>query len=224
MHSGRVEPSVHSVAVELQFVKPVGAVWCALNEFGKLRLDPGRWRSRSSHSAYLRHWSHDLAFAKNSSYQGHWLTDFPDTYLREAVQNRYHRARRNGWRNPAYSSFRLISPTPQHRRDSRVSELVRTPRRDRFISKHQAGKITKQINGRVFFSDHPARLCGQYHSSAAVNASARRWATSRSLATRAATRSVRPCICATAITLIAAITWRAGSPSLVSSPSPASEG
>jgi hypothetical protein len=32
----------------------------------------------------LRHWSHDLAFANNSSYQDHWLADFPDTYLREA--------------------------------------------------------------------------------------------------------------------------------------------
>src|SRR5260370_3707940 len=32
----------------------------------------------------LRHWSHDLAFAGNSSYQGHWRADFPDIYLREA--------------------------------------------------------------------------------------------------------------------------------------------
>ncbi len=37
----------------------------------------------------LRHWSHDLAFASNSSYQENWLADFPDTYLREAHQDRW---------------------------------------------------------------------------------------------------------------------------------------
>lgn len=37
----------------------------------------------------LRHWNHDLAFAKNSSYQEHWLADFPDMYLREAHENRW---------------------------------------------------------------------------------------------------------------------------------------
>jgi hypothetical protein len=37
----------------------------------------------------LRHWSHDLAFASNSSYQEHWLADFPDIYLREAHQDRW---------------------------------------------------------------------------------------------------------------------------------------
>jgi hypothetical protein len=37
----------------------------------------------------LRHWSHDLAFASNSSYQKNWLADFPDTYLREAHQDRW---------------------------------------------------------------------------------------------------------------------------------------
>jgi hypothetical protein len=37
----------------------------------------------------LRHWSHDLAFASNSSYQDHWLEDFPDIYLRNAYRNRW---------------------------------------------------------------------------------------------------------------------------------------
>jgi hypothetical protein len=37
----------------------------------------------------LRHWNHDLAFAKNSSYQENWLADFPDIYLREAHQDRW---------------------------------------------------------------------------------------------------------------------------------------
>ncbi len=37
----------------------------------------------------LRHWNHDLAFARNSSYQDHWLADFPDTYLREAHEDRW---------------------------------------------------------------------------------------------------------------------------------------
>ena len=37
----------------------------------------------------LRHWKHDLAFANNSSYQDHWLADFPDTYLREAHEDRW---------------------------------------------------------------------------------------------------------------------------------------
>ena len=38
----------------------------------------------------LRHWSHDLAFENNSSYQDHWLADFPDTYLREAHEDRWY--------------------------------------------------------------------------------------------------------------------------------------
>lgn len=37
----------------------------------------------------LSHWSHDLAFASNSSYQEHWLADFPDIYLREAHRDRW---------------------------------------------------------------------------------------------------------------------------------------
>lgn len=37
----------------------------------------------------LRHWNHDLAFANNSSYQDHWLADFPDAYLREAHEDRW---------------------------------------------------------------------------------------------------------------------------------------
>ena len=42
----------------------------------------------------LRHWSHDLAFANNSSYQQHWLSDFPDIYLREAHEDRWAVVRR----------------------------------------------------------------------------------------------------------------------------------
>jgi hypothetical protein len=38
----------------------------------------------------LRHWNHDLAFASNSSYQDHWLADFPDNYLREAHEDRWY--------------------------------------------------------------------------------------------------------------------------------------
>jgi hypothetical protein len=38
----------------------------------------------------LRHWNHDLAFANNSSYQDHWLADFPDNYLREAHEDRWY--------------------------------------------------------------------------------------------------------------------------------------
>ena len=38
----------------------------------------------------LRHWNHDLAFANNSSYQEHWLADFPNDYLREAHEDRWH--------------------------------------------------------------------------------------------------------------------------------------
>ena len=37
----------------------------------------------------LRHWNRDLAFAANSSYQENWLADFPDTYLREAHEDRW---------------------------------------------------------------------------------------------------------------------------------------
>jgi hypothetical protein len=37
----------------------------------------------------LRHWNHDLAFAGNSSYQDHWLADFPDTFLREVHEDRW---------------------------------------------------------------------------------------------------------------------------------------
>jgi hypothetical protein len=37
----------------------------------------------------LRHWSHDLAFAGNSSYQEYWLEDFPDVYLRNAHENQW---------------------------------------------------------------------------------------------------------------------------------------
>jgi hypothetical protein len=49
-----------------------------------------RWR-KSLHFHFLfdlRHWSYDLAFANNSSYQEHWLADFPDTYLREPLPPR----------------------------------------------------------------------------------------------------------------------------------------
>src|SRR5262249_4349749 len=34
-------------------------------------------------------WNHDLAFANNSSYQEHWLADFPNDYLREAHEDRW---------------------------------------------------------------------------------------------------------------------------------------
>jgi hypothetical protein len=46
-----VEPSVHPIAIQLEFVKPVGTVRCLLNELGELRFDPGRWRSLSNPSA-----------------------------------------------------------------------------------------------------------------------------------------------------------------------------
>src|SRR5262249_18265618 len=36
-------PGVHSIAIELYFVQPFGAVRCVLNELGQLRFDP-RWR------------------------------------------------------------------------------------------------------------------------------------------------------------------------------------
>ena len=42
---------MHSIAIELEFVKRVRAVWCLLNELGQLRFDPGRWRSEFSPSA-----------------------------------------------------------------------------------------------------------------------------------------------------------------------------
>jgi hypothetical protein len=41
----RIEPGVHPIPIELEFVKPVGAVRGFLNELGKLRFDPGRWGS-----------------------------------------------------------------------------------------------------------------------------------------------------------------------------------
>src|SRR5262249_33590028 len=42
---------VHPISIELDFVQPVGAVGCVLNELGKLRFDQGRWRRRFSPSA-----------------------------------------------------------------------------------------------------------------------------------------------------------------------------
>jgi hypothetical protein len=34
VHSARIEPGVHPVAVEFQLVKPVGAIRCLLNQCG----------------------------------------------------------------------------------------------------------------------------------------------------------------------------------------------
>src|SRR5207248_1931352 len=42
----------------------------------------------------LRHWNRDLAYAGNSSYQQHWVADFPDAYLREAHEDRWNVVRR----------------------------------------------------------------------------------------------------------------------------------
>ena len=36
------EPRMHPVAVELEFVQPLGPVWRLIDEFGELRFDPGR--------------------------------------------------------------------------------------------------------------------------------------------------------------------------------------
>ena len=42
---------MHSIAIELEFVKRVWAVWCLLNELGQLRPDPVWWRGEFSPSA-----------------------------------------------------------------------------------------------------------------------------------------------------------------------------
>src|ERR1051326_8257722 len=42
----------------------------------------------------IRHWNRDLAYAGNSSYQEHWVADFPDFYLREAHEDRWNVIRR----------------------------------------------------------------------------------------------------------------------------------
>ena len=46
LHVAGVEPGVHAVSVEFDFVHPVGAVRCLFDERRKLRLDPCWWRSR----------------------------------------------------------------------------------------------------------------------------------------------------------------------------------
>jgi hypothetical protein len=40
LYPANVEAGMHPVSVELQFVQPVGAVRCLLNQFRKLRFDP----------------------------------------------------------------------------------------------------------------------------------------------------------------------------------------
>ena len=41
-HGAALEPRLHAVAVELDFVQPLGPVWRRVDEPGELRLDPIR--------------------------------------------------------------------------------------------------------------------------------------------------------------------------------------
>ena len=41
-----VEPGMHPVAVEFDFVQPLGPVWRLVDQFGELRFDPGGQRRR----------------------------------------------------------------------------------------------------------------------------------------------------------------------------------
>jgi hypothetical protein len=47
LHVAGIKPGVHPVAVEFDFMQPVGAVRCGLDERRQLRLDPG-WERGST--------------------------------------------------------------------------------------------------------------------------------------------------------------------------------
>ena len=62
---------MHPVPIELEFVEPVGAVRCLLNQLGKLRFDPGGRRSRSNRLAgenRARDITRDFAMTTNQTF------------------------------------------------------------------------------------------------------------------------------------------------------------
>jgi hypothetical protein len=70
--------------------KGVDTVFRRFKDYRGYEVIYGGRKSLHYHFVFdLRHWSHDLAFAGNSSYQGHWRADFPDIYLREAHRQRW---------------------------------------------------------------------------------------------------------------------------------------
>jgi hypothetical protein len=71
-------------------LKRTEAILCCFKDYRGCEVVYGGRKSLHFHFIFdLRHWSHDLAFASNSSYQENWLADFPDIYLREAHQDRW---------------------------------------------------------------------------------------------------------------------------------------
>jgi hypothetical protein len=70
-------------------------ILCCFKDFRGYEVVYGGGKSLHFHFIFdIRHWNRDLACAGNSSYQEHWLADFPDVYLREAHEDRWNVVRR----------------------------------------------------------------------------------------------------------------------------------
>jgi hypothetical protein len=138
LRSASVEPGVHPVSVEFDFVQPVRAIRCLFDELRELRFDPGRWRREPSFSP---RWDHRCRSCANGfRHGGHTLALLEWPNLMRMCQDLCAATRFVGLRRSLarYVHFHdlgrctdALPRTSQLGWNPRPSKRIPSPRRDR---------------------------------------------------------------------------------------------